>query len=216
LNLSVQSLEWSDDITETLYRKDKGDFMKAKRCWIYIAAGMLVFWGVFIGVTAIAQVADKAQIQQEFRRRLSDSNGVSVYVSVITKEKSEEESLTEQLQEDVERELEDSDIKILTKEELDYTPGRPRLGVYLVMYEEPGLKDMYLYSFRVVHFEDATLARNYQYAEGICWDSGLYIGRERTSAMRGVVKSHVLKYINDYLAANPKPPQRRKQGQIRY
>jgi hypothetical protein len=107
-------------------------------------------------------------------------------------------------------------IKIIPKEDLEYAPGRPRLGVYLVMYQEPNLKDMYLFSFRVVHFEDASLARNYKFAEGVCWDSGLYIGRERTSVMRSVVKTHVQKYINDYLAANPKPPQRQKQEQIRY
>jgi len=49
-----------------------------------------------------------------------------------------------------------------------------------------------------------------KFAEGVCWDSGLYIGRERTSVMRGVVKTHVRKYITDYLAANPKPPKRQK------
>jgi len=182
--------------------------MKAKRHWIYVAAGMLVFSSVFAGVIAFAQEADKLQIQQEFRRRLSDSNGVSLYVDVITKNQSEKQSMTEQLQKDVELELRDSDIKILTKEELEYTPGRPRLGVYLVTYKEPGLKDVYLYSFRVVHFEDASLARNYSYAEGICWDSGLYIGREKTPAIRRIVRTHVRKYINDYLAANPKQPQR--------
>jgi hypothetical protein len=190
--------------------------MKAKSCWIYVAAGMLFLLSFFAGVITFAQVADKAQIQQEFRRRLSGSDGISVLVSVITKEKSDEESMTSQLQEDVERELEDSEIKIISKEDLEYAPGRPRLGVYLVMYQEPNLKDMYLFSFRVVHFEDASLARNYKFAEGVCWDSGLYIGRERTAVMRSVVKTHVQKYINDYLAANPKPPQRQKQEQIRY
>jgi hypothetical protein len=190
--------------------------MKAKRCWIYVAARMLFLLSFFAGVITFAQVADRVQIQQEFRRRLSDSNGVSVYVHVITREKSEEESMTSQLREDVERLLEDSEIEIIAEEDLGYAPGRPRLGVYLVMYQEPRLKDVYLYSFRVVHFEDASLARNYKFAEGICWDSGLYIGRERTSAIRGVVKTHVRKYINDYLAANPKAPKRQKQEQIRY
>jgi hypothetical protein len=185
--------------------------MKAKRCRIYVATGVLFLLSFFAGVITFAQVADKLQIQQEFHRRLSESDGISVLVSVITKEKSEEESMTSQLQEDVERLLEESEIKIITKEDVEYAPGRPRLGVYLVMYQEPTLKDMYLFSFRVVHFEDATLARNYKFTEGICWDSGLYIGRERTSVMRGVVKTHVRKYINDYLAANPKPPQRQKQ-----
>jgi hypothetical protein len=190
--------------------------MKAKRCRIYVAAAMLFLLSFFAAVITFAQVADKSQIQQEFRRRLSESDGISVYVSVITKEKSIEESMTSQLQEDVEGLLADSEIKIITKEDLESTPGRPRLGVYLVMYQEPTLKDTYLYSFRVVHFEDAALARNYKFAEGICWDSGLYIGMERASVMKGVVNNHVRKYINDYLAANPKPPRRQKQGQIRY
>ena len=189
--------------------------MKAKRCRIYVVAGVLFLLSFFAGMITFAQVADRAQIQEEFHRRLSESDGVSVYVSVITKEKSEEESMTSQLQEDVERLLEDSEIKIITKEDLEYAPGRPRLGVYLVMYQEPRVKGTYLFSFRVVHFEDASLARNYKFAEGICWDSGLYIGRERTSVMRGLVKTHVRKYINDYLAANPKPPKRQKQEQIR-
>jgi hypothetical protein len=151
--------------------------MKVKRYWIYFAAAMLVFLCVFAGVITFAQEADKLQIQQEFRRRLSNSNGVSLYVDVITKDQSQKQSMTEQLQKDVELELRDSDIKILTEEELEYAPGRPRLGVYLVTYKEPGLKDVYLYSFRIVHFEDTSLARNYSYAEGVCWDSGLYIGR---------------------------------------
>ena len=59
--------------------------MKTEKYRIYIAAGILVFLSFFAGIIAFAQVADKVQIQEEFRRRLSDSNGVSVYVSVITK-----------------------------------------------------------------------------------------------------------------------------------
>ena len=77
--------------------------MKAKKCRIYVIMSTLVFLSFLAGVITFAQVADKAEIQQEFRRRLSDSNGVSVYVDVITKEKSEEESMTSQLQEDVEQ-----------------------------------------------------------------------------------------------------------------
>ena len=190
--------------------------MKTKRCRIYVAVGMLFLFSFSAGVITFAQVADKAQIQEEFRRRLSESDGISLQVSVNTKEKSVEESMTSQLQKDVERELENAKIKIITKEDLEYTPGRPRLGVYLVMYQEPRIKDVYLFSFRVVHFEDAALARNYKFTEGVCWDSGLYIGRERKSVMKATVKTHVRKYINDYLAANPKPPKPQKQEQTRY
>ena len=185
--------------------------MKVRRRRIHFVEGMLSLLSFFTAVAIFAQVPNKSQIQQEFRRRLSESDGICVDVNVITKGKSVEESMTSKLQEDVERLLEDSEIKIITKEDLERTPGRPRLGVYLVTYQEPGLEGVYLFSFRVVHFEDASLARNYKFAEGICWDSGLYIGRERTSAMRRVVKTHVRKYIDDYLAANPKPPQQQEQ-----
>lgn len=180
--------------------------MKAKRCRIYIAAGTLVLLGVFAVVIGFAQEPDLAQIQQEFRRRLSESDGVYVYVNVITKDKSEKESMTTRLREDVERELQDSEIKILSKEDLEYALGHPRLGVYLVTYKEPSQRDMYLYTFRIVHFEDATLARNYRYAEGTCWDSGLYVGMDKTNSIIRTIRIHVQKYINDYLAANPKPP----------
>jgi hypothetical protein len=181
--------------------------MKTKRYRIYIAAGTLVLLGVFAGVMTLAQEPDLAQVQQEFRRRLSDSDGVYVYVDVISKEKSVKESMTTRLREDVERELQDAEIKVLSKDELEYAPGHPHLSVFLVMYKEPGLKDVYLYTFRIVHLEDATLERNYKYAEGICWDSGLYVGIDnKTNSIVRLIRNHMRKYINDYLAANPKPP----------
>lgn len=167
----------------------------------------VVSLSVFVGAIVFAQEGNKVRIQEEFRRRLSDSNGVFVYVDVITRERSQKESMTEQLQSDVERELRDSEIKILTEDELEYAPGHPRLAVYLVMYKDPARRDVYLFSFRVVHFEDASLARNYRYAEGICWHSGLYVGKDRTRSIIRLVRTQVRKYIKDYLAANPKPPE---------
>ena len=98
-----------------------------------------------------AEQEDKEKILQEFRRRLADSNGVSVYVDVIAKEKSEEESLTEQLQKDIEDQLKESKIKILTKDQLEYAPGRPRLALYIVIFKDTSQRDVYLYSFRIVH-----------------------------------------------------------------
>jgi len=99
--------------------------------------------------------------------------------------------------------LKESKIKLLTKDHFEYAPGRPRLAVYIVIFKEPSLKDVYLYSFRIVHFEDAILDRNQRYAEGVCWDSGLYVGRERLASIRRDIKTHINRYINDYLAANP-------------
>lgn len=133
----------------------------------------------------------------------ADSNDVSVYVDVIAKGKSGEQSITEQIQKDIEDQLKESKIKLLTKDQLEYAPGRPHLALYIVIYKEPSLKDVYLYSFRVVHFEDAILDRNGRYAEGICWDSGLYVGREKMASIKRNIRNHINRYINDYLTANP-------------
>jgi uncharacterized protein YneF (UPF0154 family) len=177
--------------------------MKAKKYWIIVAAALLAILGVFTAVKTIAQEEDKAKIRQEFQNRLMDSNGVFVYVDVMAQDKSEEQSMTEQLQKDVESQLKQSNIKILAKDQLQYAPGRPRLAVYLVTFKEPMLKNFYIYSFRIVHFEDAALERNYRYVEGICWDSGLYVGREKIADIIKTIRIHVNKYIQDYLAANP-------------
>jgi len=187
--------------------------MKAKRFWICVIIGMLVPLTIFVGAITYAQEMDRIQIQQELRKRLRDSHGVFVYVEVIAKAESEEKALKELLQTDVELELRNYEIKVLTKTEMEQTDGRPRLAVYLVAYTYPAYKEAYLYCVRIAHLEDANLVRNYGYAEGICWDSGLYVGRGKEPSIRQTVKTHTHKYINDYLAANPKLPANLKEEQ---
>ena len=185
--------------------------MKAKRCWIYVITAVMVCVSVFLATGTIA--TEKQQYRQELRMRLRGSEGVYIFVDIIAQTKSAEEELKQQFEEDVEIELENSEIKIFTKDELETIPGRPRLSVYVVAYEDPAYKDAYLYCFRIAHIEDATLARNYGYAEGICWDSGHYVGRGKDSAIRQAVKTQLNKYISDYLAVNPKKPKIPKQQQ---
>jgi len=186
--------------------------MKAKRFWIYVITAALVCLSVFFVARTIA--AEKRRYQEELRMRIRDSEGVYIFVDVIAQTKSAQEELKEQFETDVEYELENSDIKIFTKEEVETIPGRPRLSVYVVAYEDPAYKDAYLYCFRIAHIEDATLVRNYGYAEGICWDSGHYVGRGKESIIRQSVKTQLNKYISDYLAVNPKKPKipRQQQG----
>ena len=93
--------------------------MKTKRFWICVIIGTLVSLSVFVGAITFAQEIDRIQIQQELRRRLRDSDGVYVYVDVIAKAESEEKVLKELLQTDVELELRNYEIKVLTKEEME-------------------------------------------------------------------------------------------------
>ena len=188
----------------------KGDTMKTKRFWIYGISSLLVCLSAFITAGTIA--TERRQLQMELRERLRDSEGVYIFVDVIAKDQSSEDQLKQQFEKDVDQALRDVDIKIFTKEELETIPGRPRLSLYLVAFEEPAYKDVYLYCFRIAHIEDATLARNYGYAEGICWDSGHYVGRGKKPAIRQAVKTQLNKYISDYLAANPRKPKRPNQS----
>lgn len=184
--------------------------MKTKRFWIYGLTAVMICLSIFI--TAVTIATERRQLQQELRERIRGSDGVYIFVDVIAKDKSTQEQLKQQFETDVDQALSDEDIEIFTKEELETIPGRPRLSVYVVAFEEPAYKDVYLYCFRIAHIEDATLARTYGYAEGICWDSGHYVGRGKKPAIRQAVKTQLNKYITDFLAVNPRKPARPKQS----
>jgi hypothetical protein len=183
--------------------------MKDKKTFVIMIAGALIVSGIFAGIKTIAQEPDKAEIQQEFRKRLTGCEGIAVYVNVIAQDASEQQSMKEKVEGDVEQVLKDGGIKVLSEADIQYKQGRPRLRVHLVTFKEPQQRDVYIYSFRIFHLEDAILDRTDRYTEGLCWDSGIYVGRERLSAIRSTLKSHVLRYVNDYLAVNPKKTETR-------
>ena len=178
--------------------------MKDKINFICIAVAIFLFLAIFTGFS-IAQEQNREEIRQEFKERLKGSDGVFVYVEVIAQEKSDEKSLTKEIQKEVEDQLKDSKIKILTKDESDLAPGRPRLAINLVTYKEPSQKGLFLYSFRIVHYEISSMLRTDRFVEGICWDSGMYVGRDKTPSIKKTIRTQLRKYIDDYLAANPVP-----------
>ena len=179
--------------------------MKSRKLWIYVLTSALVCLSILFVARTIAN--EKQQYQEELRMRIRGSDGVYILVDVIAQTNAAQEELKQQFEEDVDLELQESEIKIFTKEELENIPGRPRLSVYVVAFEDPSYKEVYLYSVRIAHMEDATLVRNYGYAEGMCWDSGLYVGRGKESVIRQAIKTQLNKYISDYLSVNPKKPE---------
>jgi hypothetical protein len=176
--------------------------MKSKYFLIYPAAAMLFSLTIFFGIKAFAQEQSKEDIHQEFCERLRGAEGVFVYVEVIAQDKTDEKSFIDELQKEAESQLKNSKIKVLTKEESDLNPSRPRLAINLITYKDPSQKNVILYSFRIVHFEVASLLRTERYVEGICWDSGLYIGMERRTAIKNKIREQLDKYIKDYLSVN--------------
>ena len=144
--------------------------MKSKKLWIYVLTASLVCLSILFVARTIA--TEKQQYQEELRMRLRGSDGVYILVDVLAQTNTAQEELKQQFEEDVDLELQESEIKIFTKEELENIPGRPRLSVYVVAFEDPSYKDVYLYSVRIAHIEDATLVRNYGYAAGSEYEPG--------------------------------------------
>ena len=176
--------------------------MKNKTTLIIAVISFLFSFTILTGIKTIAQEPSKEEVRNEFCERLKGSDGVCLLVEVITRNKSDEKSLTKDIENEVKEQLENSKIKILTKEESDAAPGLPRLSIHVITYKEPSQKDVFMYSFRIVHYEIASLLRTERYVEGTCWDSGLYIGMEKSSDITKAVKKQMNKYINDYLSVN--------------
>lgn len=103
-----------------------------------------------------------------------------------------------QIQTDVELRLRKAGVRVLTKEECEETPGAPQLYAKLSGYITRG---RCVYGIEVELWEIVTLARGVE-TPGVIWTAG-YIGTGGKS-IRNIIGDTVDKFINDYLAANPK------------
>ena len=182
--------------------------MKKKNKIINISLVFTFFLIIFTGVIVFSQEKqdkpdDTTQIRDEFRERIRNSDGVCIQVEVTAQDESDKKSFTDELQNELKNQLKNAKITILSKDESDNMQGKPRLELFLITYKDPSQKNVFLYSFRLVHYEVASLLRSNKYVEGICWDSGLYIGMERRTAIKNAVREQVTKYIEDYITANP-------------
>ena len=109
----------------------------------------------------------------------------------------------DQIQTDVELRLRGAGIKVLREKEMFQIPGYPRLyvNVNTIISEVP----VCAFSIRVELKEFITLANGLE-ATGAVWQvSSVGVGGiNKISKIRSYVGDEVDKFINDYLAANPK------------
>lgn len=169
---------------ETQGRKDM-------RGWIYRA--------VVVVILLLPGISHALTIEQ---RPLVGLQGVYVKVMSETKTKDAEiERLAGEMQTDVELRLRKAGIRVLTEKESTVTRGYPWLFVNVLALDGPLL----VFSVRVEVMENATLARGNN-ASVISWSThgAGSIGRGNIREIRESVSDLVDKFINDYLAANPK------------
>lgn len=141
------------------------------------------------------------EIQQMALRGLK---GVSVLVEHIKPEAERLGITQDQIKTDVELRLRKAGIRVLAQTEKDKTPGMPYLyvNVTALISSEAGLC---VYGIEVHLKEIVTLARGLK-ASGSVWDTGKIgsVGTQNIRKIRDGVGDLVDKFINDYLAANPK------------
>ncbi len=128
--------------------------------------------------------------------------GVHVLVENIDSQ-AERLGLTRaQIQTDVELRLRKAGVRVLTEKERLETPGCPHLYVNI---NTPIGQGLVVYSISVELFELVTLARGFV-TDGAIWNIRFAgcVGTSNIRKVREGVGDCVDKFINDYLAANPK------------
>jgi len=109
-----------------------------------------------------------------------------------------------QIKTEVELRLRKAGIRVLTGKERLETPEMPWLYVNVTVFPPQDLP-LAAFSIHVELKEIVTLA-NGSTTVGSIWDTGYVgiVGKEKIREMRKLVDDYVDKFINDYLAANPK------------
>jgi hypothetical protein len=187
--------------------------MKAKRCVAVLAVSATLI----LALWAVVRAADKAEgdrSQLEYAEKqgetLRGAQGVYVLVRQL-KPEIEQLGLTRAaLRIDTELQLRQYGIKVLTSEEWLKTPNAPDLCInvnVMPLNEDP--IPFLAASIEVRFDQQVWLVRDSTMrCSAATWhaNAAWRVPRARLASVRDVVKDNVAKFINDYLAVNPKQP----------
>jgi hypothetical protein len=144
--------------------------------------------------------------EKNARAAVAGLRGVQVIVESITPDIERAGLTRDTLQTDVELQLRQYGIPVLTEEQRLETPGYPYLYVNVNIIRNTELL-VYAFSIELTLEQDVILTRHPQTAiPAATWNSGSVglVGGARVQSIRDGVKNHVNKFINLYLSANPK------------
>ncbi len=140
------------------------------------------------------------------RETLSGLDGVKVHVEPLKPERGGYELDTTRVKTDVELKLRLAGIKVLSHEEWLQSKGNPCISLTIKVAEYPYPPGSWVFSANLQLVEFAFLLRKPSERTVITWQSGGYTGitTDISAAIRAEVKDQADKFINAYLAANPK------------
>lgn len=182
---------------------------------------------IFLAVVQVTQVAGKSvqevytKIVEEYAREkerevLAGLQGVGVIVEAFRPEAEKFGFNRQQYQTDVELRLRQNGIKVFSRKEIAQVIGWPMLYINV----NPTIQEKF--GFAAVNVsvqlqEIVSLERNPTIkTTAYTWTNGRagIVGFSRLNTVRGDVKELVDKFINDYLAANPKDHSTKKKGSV--
>jgi hypothetical protein len=164
--------------------------------------GLAVVWGI-LGLAGGRSWAGDSELDRATLRGLQ---GVEVIVADI-KPEGERAGLTRyQLQTDVELQLRQAGIPLLTSAERGHVPGKPLLEVHVhVVPRADGL--LAAYAITVELYQVASLETDAFKATVSTWSVGATGSIDITllATLRDSVRDYVDRFINAYLSVNPRP-----------
>lgn len=130
--------------------------------------------------------------------------GVYVLIEPINPQAERLGLTKDQIKADVELRLLKAGVRVLTEEEQNATPGKPSLYVNINTHIEKNLPIIPL-SIRIDLNEVVTLDTGLK-TVGTIWHTGSVgvVGKKSIRKIREAVNQDIDRFINDYLAANPK------------
>ena len=136
--------------------------------------------------------------------------GVDVVVEGVPTEPDVEEAGlgSSAVQEDIESQLREGSIRVLSDEEWQAAPGRPWLFVRVQMLRPQAARRAFVYVISLDLMQQVGLARDPGIdAVGMTWRTGEIgtVSAINVSRVRDSLRAHVDTFINAYLAVNPRP-----------
>jgi hypothetical protein len=171
--------------------------MKNKKRWIFLMV-------ILTGFLRLAPYVS-AQDNEKTRPTLRGLQGVSLYVEPLDPQVEKSGLTKNQIQTDTELKLKLAGIHLLTGEESLKASGQPLLSVDVNISMLKTQITRYLFYIRVELNQEVTLIRTPgTKVSAVTWSAGGWGIDFSPDNIRQIVKTQVDKFINAYLAENPK------------
>jgi hypothetical protein len=142
-----------------------------------------------------------AQDSEQGRKSLKGIAGFYLSVEKLDPDVEKEGLTTDQIRADVELRLKKAGIKVLTLEQASQAPGKPRLGLDLMIGSKQGL---YPYALDIGAHQIVKLERDPTVIiDATTWSVGS-AGIAGLSGIRDTVRDRLDEFINAWLSVNPK------------